>query len=299
MGPEGLSTVTKFGRLTKNRFDPMFDRGGPIARRHSVAEEGLECDLAPGIPSGANLTSIRNAPDLHGTGLIDAIRDEEIAAGAVARGDAVHGRAHWVNTADGRKRVGRFGWKADTATLKQFVADAFRNELGITNPLAPRELGYAQQPGRHCCPGESVGLEDDGTMVDALTAFVAALSPPVPRTTSIRGSVILAKIRCTACHTPSLSLGRGRAWLYSDLLLHDIGPDLDDKIVQGCARGSDWRTTPLWGLGTRPRLLHDGRARSITEAILAHGGEAATAKQRFLLLNSEEREVLLRFLSGL
>src|SRR6185312_5127706 len=137
MGPDGLGIATRVGRLTVSGFDPMTGRGGPIARARSVGDLGLTCDLAPGIPAGANVTSVRNAPDLRGDGLIDAIPDEAIAAGAVPRGNGVHGRANRVKGADGRERVGRFGWKSDTASLRQFVADAFRNELGITSPLAP------------------------------------------------------------------------------------------------------------------------------------------------------------------
>lgn len=299
MGPEGLGIATRVGRLTPAGFDPMIGRGGPVARARSVTEKSLPCDFAPGIPEGVNVTSVRNAPDLRGTGLIDEIPDEQIAAGAVPRGDGVHGRAHWVRAADGHERIGRFGWKADTATLRQFVADAFRNELGITNPLAPMDILPVGQPGRRRCPGEGLSLEDDGSMVDAVTAFVASLPPPAVRATSPQGSALFEAIGCAACHTPSLSFGDRRAWLYSDLLLHDLGPDLDDKVGQGQAGGPEWRTTPLWGLGMRPRLLHDGRARTIAEAIVAHGGEAATARQRFLLLSPEERETLLTFLAGL
>lgn len=299
MGPEGLGTASRVGRLTSAGFDPMIGRGGPIVRVHSVAEEGLPCDLMGGIPAGANVTSVRNASDLHGTGLIDAIPDEEITKGAIPRGDDVKGRVHWVRDADGRERIGRFGWKADTVTLRQFVANAFRNELGITSPLAPVDLAPAGQPNRLRCPGEGASLEDDGTIVDAVTAFIASLPEPAARATSRRGAALLGTVGCAACHTPSLSLGNRRLLLYSDLLLHDLGPDLDDKVVQGQAGGRDWRTTPLWGLGTRPRLLHDGRARTIPEAILAHHGEATAARERFRLLSPEERDALLVFLAGL
>ena len=300
VGPDGLGTAMRIGRLTSAGFDPMIDRGGPVARAHSVAEEGRPCDLAPGIPPGANITSVRNAPDLHGAGAIDAIPDEAIAAGAVPRDDGVRGRAHWVVGADGHDRIGRFGWKADVATLRQFVADAFRNELGITSPLAPTDVAPVGQPGHPRCPGEGTALEDDGTVVDAVTAFVATLRRPVaPRVSSARGATVFGSIGCDACHRPSLFVGRSRVWLYSDLLLHDLGPDLDDKVVQGRAGGRDWRTTPLWGLGSRPRLLHDGRARTISDAILAHGGEAAAAQQRFSRLAPEARDALLAYLTGL
>jgi CxxC motif-containing protein (DUF1111 family) len=300
MGPEGLATAMRIGRLTPAGFDPMIGAGGPIARAHSVAEDGLPCDLRAGIPAGANVTSVRNAPNLHGIGLISEIADEEIAAGAIKRPGGVHGRAHSVLAADGRKRIGRIGWKADTASLTEFVANAFRNELGITSPLAPVDLTAASQAGRTRCPGEGASIEDDGSVVDAVTAFLEALSPPVAtRPASLSGAALFSTVGCDACHTPSLPLRNMQVRLYSDLLLHDLGPDLDDGVVQGDARGRDWRTTPLWGLGIRSRLLHDGRARTITEAILIHGGEAEQAKQHYKLLSPKERQALLAFLGGL
>jgi len=299
MGPNGLGTATRVGRLTARGFDPMISEGGPIARARSVRDAGAPCDLGAGIPSGADVTSVRNAPDLHGTGIIDAIPDEEIAAGAVPRSDGVYGRVHRVRDARGRERVGRFGWKAEIVTLRQFVADAFRNELGITSPLAPVDLAPASRPGRLRCAGESDRLEDDGSMVDAVTAFLRSLPPHAPRPSSARGAALFKATGCGACHTPSLAVGGRRAWLFSDLLLHDVGPELDDKVVQGDARGRDWRTTPLWGLGRRERLLHDGRARTIVDAIDAHGGEAQTARARFRALSADHRRALLAFLEGL
>lgn len=297
VGPRGLGTATRIGRLVDGEFDPMTGHGGPVARAHSVRELGVPCTLVGGIPAGANVTSVRNAPDLHGTGLIDLIADEEIAGGAVPRADGVHGRVQRVRDDSGCERVGRFGWKGETATLEQFVADAFRNELGITSPLAPVDL--IPRSGRKPCAGERQGLEDDGTLIENVTAFLRALPPHAPHASSPRGTAVFDTTGCTACHTPSLAAGRARAWLYSDLLLHDMGPELDDKVAQSGAGGRDWRTSPLWGLGRRERLLHDGRARNVTEAIDGHGGEADAARARFRRLSNEERGSLLAFLEGL
>src|SRR5262249_55240831 len=140
MGPEGLATVTRVGRLGGAGFDPLEGRGGPVARAHSVAELGYPCGLVPRIPARANVTAVRNTPALFGSGLIDAIPDEVILAGAAPRGDGVQGRPNLIPDVAGGPRVGRFGWKADTATLRQFVADAFRNELGLTSRLAPTDI---------------------------------------------------------------------------------------------------------------------------------------------------------------
>lgn len=299
MGPGGLGTATRVGRLSAAGFEPMTGRGGPIARAHSVAEQGLACDLEAGIPAGANVTSVRNAPDLHGSGLIDALSDDAIAAGAIPRGSGVQGHPNWILTSEGRRRIGRFGWKASTVSLGEFVANAFRNELGMTNPSAPVDLTPLHHGSGPACPGEGSRIEVDGSVVGAVTAFVATLLPRSPRTRSRWGAALFHGIGCDACHTPNLGTATRRVQMYSDLLLHDMGPDLDDKMVEGQAGGRDWRTTPLWGLGTRMRLLHDGRARNIIEAILAHGGEGEQARARFKLLSARDRGALLVFLGGL
>lgn len=136
-------------------------------------------------------------------------------------------------------------------------------------------------------------------MVMAVAAYLASLPPPTAAASRPAGAQIFTAIGCAACHTPSLPLGDRQVALYSDLLLHNLGPDLDDKVIQGQAAGPDWRTTPLWGLGTRPRLLHDGRARTMVAAIMAHGGEAASAVRHFRELSSRERDMLLAFLQAL
>jgi CxxC motif-containing protein (DUF1111 family) len=275
----------------------MIGRGGPVARAHSVRELGYPCALAAGIPAGANVTSVRAAPQLFGLGLVDVILDGTIVAGAAAEPDAVRGRANLVDASDGELRVGRFGWKADTPQLHDFVAGALRTELGITNPLAPDAL---LPPSPMFCAGQSAGPKDDGTRVKALSAFVASLPAP---TSAIDGQAdgqrLFENLGCSSCHTPSLEAPAGAVPLYSDLLLHDMGPDLDDGVVQAQARGQDWRTTPLWGLGQRQRYLHDGRARTLPDAITAHGGQAAAAASAFRALGPEDRSALLAFLGSL
>ena len=299
MGTDGLATVLRVGRLTAEGFDPLLDHGGPIARTRSVSEFGTPCRLEAGIPAEANVTSVRNAPPLFGLGLIDTVPEAAILRGAISRGDGVRGTPNVVRGPDGRERVGRFGWKAATPSLETFVAEAFRNEHGITSPLAPFDLqGVASDHGDRCA-GESDEIEDDGTMVHAVTAFVAALEAPRPVPPGSRGESIFRRIGCATCHTPALPSARGDIRLYSDLLLHDVGPALDDGVVQDHARGRDWRTTPLWGLSLRTRFLHDGRARTLRAAILAHDGEAARAIERFRTLSSEELGHLMEFLGSL
>src|SRR5262249_19376033 len=288
MGWDGLGIVYRVGRLEGGSFDPLVGAGGPVARDHSIAELGLPCDLTAGPPAAANLISVRNAPPLYGLGLIDRIPDAVIRARAITTG----GRLHIVRDALGNERVGRFGWKADTATLEQFVGEAFRNELGITNPIAPTDL---VSPSGGCGGQPSARLDDDGSVVRAVTAYIASMPPPRSRVGPQHraGQLLFSTIGCAACHTPTLSSDGVDIPLYSDLLLHDLGPAMDDLVVQGEATGKDWRTTPLWGLGMRGRFLHDGRATNVPDAILAHDGEAAAAAKAFRQLTWHEQASLL------
>jgi CxxC motif-containing protein (DUF1111 family) len=299
MGTEGLATVLRIGRLTGAGFDPMLGQGGPVARARSVAELGASCRLRPGIPLGANVTSVRNAPALFGLGPIDLVSDETILAQTLLQADGVQGRPNIVLDKDRVPRVGRFGWKAATASLESFVAEAFLNEHGVTSQLAPTDLQPGPANGADRCVGEAATLEDDGTLVAAVTAFVASL--PAPRPTSSRplGQQVFERSGCAACHRSTLESSGGEIHLYSDLLLHDMGPALDDAVVQGDATGRDWRTTPLWGLGSRHRFLHDGRATTLPAAIFAHGGEASRSVERFRDLTSDERSDLMSFLASL
>jgi CxxC motif-containing protein (DUF1111 family) len=294
VGRDGLATVVRVGKLTRGAF--VVGRRGPVAPAHAVSELGVACDLEPGIPAGVNVTSVRNAPPLFGSDRIDAIPDAVIRAGAVARGDGVRGRPNLVRGPDGRTRVGRFGWKAHVATLEQFVAEAFRSELGVTSPLAPADARASR--GRACAERSRDSEVSRGDLA-AVVAFLAALPTPAPERAAPAGAQVFQQTGCAACHVPALSAGRREVELYSDLLLHDMGRTLDDGVVQGSAAGQDWRTTPLWGLGHRTRFLHDGRARNVQAAILDHGGEAQRARQRFRALSDAARGELLAFLRGL
>ncbi|MDQ4124895.1 MAG: c-type cytochrome [Actinomycetota bacterium] len=300
MGRDGLATVLRAGRLTSSGFDATLGHGRGARRieahAHSVAELGVDCDRVAGIPPAANTTSVRNAPPLFGSGLIDAIPDEVIAAGAVPKGRGVEGRPNYVRGPDGRRVVGRFGWKGDTPTLEQFVADAFRTELGVTSPLAPAgPLPADARP----CPGDSSAAEIGASDVRAVVAFLDSLPAPRVEPLEAPGARVFTATGCAACHVPELDTGSTKVPLYSDLLLHDMGRALDDGFVQGEADGADWRTTPLWGLSQRKRFLHDGRADDLRAAIVAHGGEAEAATRRFLALSRDDLRALLDFLRTL
>jgi hypothetical protein len=295
MGWNGVALVQRVGRLNGEQFDPLLASGGPVARERSVADFGIACDLTPGPPIGANLISVRNAPPLYGLGLIDLIPDEALRVAAAANG--TRGRLHIVRDPWGNERIGRYGWKADIANLEQFVAEAFRNELGITSPLAASDLRVAGEG----CGSVSGGPEDDGTIVRAVTAYLRSLTPPPSKIEPqhLAGQLLFMSLGCSACHTPTLSAGHRNITLYSDLMLHDLGPALDDRVVQGEATGKEWRTSPLWALGSRGRFLHDGRATTINEAVLAHDGEAAASAEAFRQLGRQQRTSLLAFLLAL
>jgi CxxC motif-containing protein (DUF1111 family) len=204
-------------------------------------------------------------------------------------------------------RVGRFGWKAQTVSLRDFAGEAYVNEMGITSPAFASEL--APQGGPVTCDPVP-DPEDDGADVAAFTSFMSLLAPlpasPLSREGRI-GRTVFRRSGCRACHTDRLRTGntlpaplaRKKVKAFSDFLLHDMGPALADGIAQGDATGSEFRTPPLWGVRASAPYLHDGRAPTLEDAIAAHGGEAQTARDRFLALGATERAQLIEFLGSL
>lgn len=254
-------------------------------------------------------TGHRSTGNLMGFGLLEAIPDAEVMSRADPddrNGDGISGRPDM--TADGR--VGRFGRKAQAATLDEFIAGAFIYEMGITNADEPDEQTIHGNPlptGVDPAPDPEISAED----FDATVSFVRFLAPPTVRQfrfsfTDRHARFLFARVGCAGCHTPALVTGpnqtfalRNRVvYAYSDLLLHDMGPALAD-ICLGQATPSEFRTEPLMGLRFKAAFLHDGRAHSIDEAIRLHDGEGARARDRFIALPAREQAALLQFLSGL
>jgi hypothetical protein len=265
-----------------------FGHGSELVRQRSIAEFGFQCSLPTGVPPDATATAVRSAMTLRGTGLIDNVLESEILAAQAAQPVSVRGRPSVLP--DGR--VGKFGWKAQVATLVEFMGDAFRDEMGITNPLAPKDLVSG-------CGANLVKPEIDALPLQAVTAFLNTVDPPAPASACLAsaGAATFQAVGCAQCHTPSLSSEGKRARLYSDLLLHDMGADLADPFPQGTASGSEFRTMPLWRVSDRAHFLHDGRATSLEGAIRAHGGQAAPSVQQFDGLGSADKQALLDFLS--
>jgi mono/diheme cytochrome c family protein len=290
MGLTPETRVTRVGRLTNGMFDPLEGHGGPIARAHSIAELGFYCRLPTGVTPLANVTSVRSAMTLRGSALMDMVLDKDIVAVQAAQAPGVRGKLNVL--ADGR--VGHFGWKAHISTLVEFMGAAFRDEMGVTNPLDPRDLVNG-------CGASFVSPEIDAVPLQDVAAFLSTLDPPVPAAacTSAPGAAVFAATGCSSCHTPSYP-GPGRTIdLYSDLMLHDMGPGLDDHVTMAAAAGSEWRTMPLWKISERGRFLHDGRAATIDEAVAAHGGQAAAAAASFAALDAASHQALLDFLGCL
>jgi len=302
MGGGDNNLSFRVGYLADGVFtDLTHEKGSPTARSHDVNELGYECSLKSGIPATANVVSVRSAPTLFGLGAIEKIPDEAILAEAIDKGDGIHGRANMVKDSQGNLRVGRFGWKSQKASLKRFVAEAYRNELGMTNTLFPTDYPLVETEGFEECAGYSKKLEMSDEMVDRATEFIASL--PVQHTKALdlsgEGFALFKSIGCVSCHKPSYTVDGEEIYLFSDLLIHHMGDGLNDNFPQAQATGFDWRTSPLHGLGTRTHFLHDARTKSIEEAIAEHRGEANATKNRFLALPASDRNTLIEFLKTL
>ncbi|WP_245986985.1 di-heme oxidoredictase family protein [Azospirillum thermophilum] len=295
--------------------------GGTVRLRRPVLEIA---DLGYGPLAGATALSARVAPPVHGMGLLERIPEADILAGADPddrNGDGVRGRPNRI-TVDGVPQLGRFGWKATHPTLTRQDSEAFSLDIGMSTPAFPDPWGDCTEAQGDCRRGphgsspQYEGLEIPSTIIGLIDGYLRGLPPDggLEPPKDAAGSALFAATGCAACHRPSFTtaedpahpdLSRRRIFPFSDLLLHDLGPDLADGVPMGEARGQDWRTTPLWGLQRRAggdgrlSLLHDGRARSVTEAILWHGGEAAGARSAFMALPAAERRHLARFVLGL
>jgi len=287
--------------------DALFDLGGPvIQQRATPALEALGIVSEP-VPDEATGEAQRTTPDVFGFGLLDAIPDATILALADPDdrdGDGVSGRAHVLPGG----HVGRFGRKAVVASLAQFNEGAFQIEIGITTPNQPFESTIAGKPlpeGVDPLPEPELTAEQVARVDD----YVRFLAPPSPAPfdhTARKGKRVFERIGCAACHVPSLRTGdhevrvlsRKEVAAYTDLLLHDMGPELADICLVD-ATPSEFRTEPLMGLRHMQRFLHDGRATTVTDAILAHGGEAERSRTAFADLDESERQALLAFLGTL
>lgn len=279
-------------------------------------------DLAFGPAHPELMMSPRVAPVMVGLGLLEAIPDatlESLADPDDKDGDGISGRINHVWDVEHQEvRVGRFGWKANQPSLRQQNAGAFRGDIGITSDLFPEEECTAAQPACNAAPSGGAP-ELDAHKLEQMTFYTRMLAVPARRDMEqpevLRGRRLFREeLDCAKCHVPrhetgtvedAPELSKQVIFPYTDLLLHDMGPELADNRPDFEATGSEWRTPPLWGIGLvetvnrHTRFLHDGRARSLEEAILWHGGEAERSRERFRNLSATDRAALLRFLESL
>jgi CxxC motif-containing protein (DUF1111 family) len=276
-------------------------------------------DLAYGALGDDTMTALRLAPPLIGLGLLEAVPEDailQLAARAPVAG--IRGRVNRVWDESQRKTVvGRFGLKANHGSLREQVAAAFINDIGLSTPVYPEQNCRPVQTG---CPELMAAGKPEITAarLAATELYLRALSVPNRRNADDprvrRGEQLFAEVHCAVCHVPRLETGpfapmpllAGQVIRpYTDLLLHDMGPGLADGRPDYLASGSEWRTPPLWGIGLSQTVngagafLHDGRARSFVEAILWHGGEAQASQQAFRGLVREDRAALVAFLESL
>jgi CxxC motif-containing protein (DUF1111 family) len=285
-------------------------------------------DLGYGPMQDDVMISPRVAPPMIGMGLLETIAEEDILAAVDpddADGDGISGRANRIwNFDTERMELGRFGWKAGTSSIRVQTATAFRGDIGISSTLTPQHWGECTEAQTACREGPHGdtarldGVEASDDVLDLVTFYSRNLAVPARRDVGdaqvLKGKKVFYRSGCIACHRPKYvtATDDGRPehshqliWPYTDLLLHDMGEGLADHRPEARADGREWRTPPLWGIGLTKEVsghtlfLHDGRARSLLEAILWHGGEAEAAKQRVVELPKEQRDALIRFLESL
>ena len=269
------------------------------------------------LPAGYML-SPRMAPPVFGLGLIEAIPESTILSFADendADGDGISGRPNYVwNGYTQKMELGRFGLKANAPSLQIQVAGAYQQDMGITSYVFSNESSVGQ--------GQGDGYADDPEIPDSImnsvVFYVRTLAVPARRNVTdvaiMAGEKIFTQINCSGCHKPTLytgvntnlpTLSNQRIHPYTDLLLHDMGQGLADGRPDFTANGQEWRTMALWGIGLFPKTngtafyLHDGRARTLEEAILWHGGEAEQSREKFVQLTTTERNSLISFLKSL
>ncbi|MGB5855366.1 MAG: di-heme oxidoredictase family protein [Oceanisphaera sp.] len=264
------------------------------------------------------LFSSRIAPPMIGLGLLEAIDETDLLVRDNPDGTGISGRANrvWNNKAN-TTVLGRFGWKAGQPSLRQQNASAFAGDMGITSSLFLADDCTAAQKCDNYPNGGKLEVSED--ILDAVTFYTQHLAVPARRGLDnpdvIAGEQLFLALGCSGCHTPSYTTGQHdspalsqqKIYPYTDLLLHDMGEGLADNRPEFLASGREWRTPPLWGLGyaaevagvTEASYLHDGRASTLLEAILWHGGEAEPAKQSVIAMGSSERAQLIAFLESL
>ncbi len=292
----------------------------PDGTAYSLREPIVEVEREVfGSLDGVTASGVRVGPALIGLGLLEAIPESEIRAIADPGdndGDGVSGRVNEVTTLGGERAIGRFGYKANIATIADQTAIAYLLDLGVTSPAFPAE--NCPIPQVACSTAVSGGSpEISANRFADVVIYASTLAVPGRPSAGdpgvVEGEMIFAVIGCATCHVarwetgdhPIDAVAHQTIYPYTDLLLHDMGPGLSDGRTDGLAAPGEWRTAPLWGLGlvrsvnATAGFLHDGRARTIEEAVLWHGGEGSASRDAFVFLSSDDRQRVIQFLSSL
>ncbi|MFZ1808333.1 MAG: di-heme oxidoredictase family protein [Cyclobacteriaceae bacterium] len=306
-----FTTLTRFGQFdaSGNKF---LNLGGPQLQHRAIPGYRPEA-----VPAGATSTKLL-PPANTGLGFLELIPDNDILALHDPKdldGDGISGRVNLIDLPDyvnpqpgaitiSGKYIGRFGKKAAVYNLLQQTANAYNQDIGITSTFEPKDT-YS---------GLVIDPEVSDKTINEVVFYLQTLKAPVPRVGIIEGKNLMETTGCTKCHVAQFqtsfssvaALSYQIIYPYTDLLLHDMGPELDDGYTEGSALTSEWRTPPLWGLGLSKNsqggkyfLMHDGRAKSIEEAILLHGGEGQNSRTSFEGLSAEEKKQLIQFLESL
>lgn len=313
---------TRIGTTRDGRFDPLLEFGGPtIQTQGIVGRRGFQF-RGEVVPKQATIVAKRRSNPLFGFGLVDAVPDESFWIEALRQHIFTPGTAGRPNLVRdlraGGWRVGKFGWKAGIADVFTFSADAYKDEMGITVPgFLPDEDDRViseenpPQGNERLLRFNPVASPNEGDADDVVgfNDFITFLAPPPQKpltATGRQGKGVFSQIGCASCHQPTMRTGPNEVKAldrvtfhpYSDFLLHDMGK-LGDGIEQGWGTGKEMRTAPLWGLRELPFYLHDGRAKTVDEAIRLHDGQGRKARDRYADLTESEKRALLDFLNSL
>jgi CxxC motif-containing protein (DUF1111 family) len=317
-----FTAITRYGQTTPGT-NPYASLGGPQLQPLSIA--GFHAEELPSDVSSSKFL----APIAAGVGFLEAIDDATILSWADetdANGDGISGVPNWVNipswvvpndnsVVNNGKYIGRFGRKGSTYNLHQQTVNAFHQDMGITSTFIPFELYNPIEP-MFAAPSQTPEVSDAG--VSATVFYLQVLQTPFQRNVDDaevkKGLQVFQSIGCNNCHketvntgfSPIAQLSFQTIHPYTDLLLHDMGEALNDNYTEGSALNTEWKTPALWGLGLAPNvqgngyfLMHDGRAHSIEEAILYHGGEGQNSSNQFQQLSQTDQEALIKFLKSL
>jgi CxxC motif-containing protein (DUF1111 family) len=310
-----FTTLTRFGQ-TDSTGNQFLHFGGP-----QLQSRALPGYTPEQIPAGATFSKF-TPPANTGLGFLELVSDADILAMTDPNdtdGDGISGVANWINLPpfinpnsnaiiQNGKYIHRFGKKAAAYNLLHQTVNAYNQDIGITSTFQPKDV-YS---------GLDIDPEVSDQTVHNVVFYLQTLKAPIQRNQNdaevIQGKNIFIQTGCESCHKQTLKTGFSSIaplanklfHPYTDLLLHDMGSSLDDGYTEGNAKTSEWRTPPLWGLGLSPNsqggqyfLLHDGRAKSIEEAIQFHGGEAQQSKERFQQLSVQDKNNLIKFLKSL